>query len=441
LTSVFDWLANEDQSVRERIARSLNQQERNEWRFHWELQARPSQLPPSGDWQTWFVLAGRGFGKTRAGAEWVRRIAEENSEARIALVSSSLSEARSVMVEGESGIIACCPPNRKPRFEASLRRLKFPNGAQAQLFSATEPEALRGPQFSHAWCDEIGKWPLSSNRATRAWDNLLMGLRLGTDPRITVTTTPRAVPVVQRLLEAEREGSVVISRGSTHDNLCNLPKKFLSAIDKEFGGTQLARQEIAGEMLSDLDGTLWPRETLEKARDAEFSSQLRRIVVAVDPPISSSGDECGIIVAGIDEYGIGRVLADCTVTRAKPSDWANAVANAAEHWRADRVIAEANQGGAMVESVLRAANAALPVKLVHASRGKIARAEPVAALYEAGRVRHCGSFPKLEDQLNGMLIGGEYAGPNRSPDRADALVWAFTELLLGRNSAPSVRPI
>lgn len=297
MTSVFDWLASEDKSVRERIAKSLNQQERNEWRFHWELQARPSQLLPRGDWQTWLILAGRGFGKTRAGAEWVRMVAEENSEARIALVSSSLSEARSVMVEGESGIIACCPPNRKPRFEASLKRLRFPNGAQAQLFSATEPETLRGPQFSHAWCDEVGKWPLTSSRATRAWDNLLMGLRLGSDPRIAVTTTPRAVPIVQRLLEAEQDGSVVISRGSTHDNLGNLPKKFLSAIDKEFGGTQLARQEIAGEMLCDLDGTLWPRETLEKARDVEFSSQLRRIVVAVDPPISSSGDDDAAFVA------------------------------------------------------------------------------------------------------------------------------------------------
>ena len=441
MTSVFEWLASEDESVRERVARSLNQQERNEWKFHWELQARSSQLEPPGDWHTWLVLAGRGFGKTRAGAEWVRMIAEGNSEARIALVSSSLGEARSVMVEGESGILSCCPDGRKPSFEASLRRLRFPNGAQAHLYSANEPESLRGPQFSHAWCDEIGKWPISNNRATRAWDNLLMGLRLGSDPRIAVTTTPRAVPIIQRLLKAEVEGGVVISRGSTHDNLANLPSKFLNAIDTEFGGTQLARQEIAGEMLNDLEGTLWPRETLERARETKITSQMQRVVVAVDPPISSSGDECGIIVAGIDENGIGCVLADCSVSQAKPNVWAEAVANAAAHWAADRVIAEANQGGAMVESVLRAADAALPIKLVHASRGKIARAEPVAALYEAGRVRHCGSFPRLEDQLSGMLIGGEYAGPNRSPDRADALVWALTELLLGRKSAPSVRSI
>ena len=441
MNSLFDWLASEDDSVRERLASTLTQEERNEWRFHWELQARRSQLPPPGDWRTWLVLAGRGFGKTRAGAEWVRMLAEENSQARIALVSSSLAEARSVMVEGESGILACCSPNRKPVFEASLRRVRFPNGAQAQLFSAAEPEALRGPQFSHAWCDEIGKWPLSNDRATRAWDNLLMGLRLGSDPKIAATTTPRAVPIIKRLLESEKDGGVAISRGSTYDNLGNLPGKFLSAIDHEFGGTQLARQEIAGEMLSDLEGTLWPRVTLERARDNEANASVRRIVVAVDPPISSSGDECGIIVAGVDEDGLGRVLADCSVAQAKPSEWAGAVALASEQWGADRVVAEANQGGAMVESVLRAANAALPVKLVHASRGKIARAEPVAALYDAGRVRHCGLFAKLEDQLCGMLIGGEYAGPGRSPDRADALVWALTELMLGPLAAPSVRQI
>lgn len=437
----LDWLADENETVRERIASSLNQEERNEWGFHWDIQARCAQLAPIGDWRTWLILAGRGFGKTRAGAEWVRMIAENNCEARIALVSSSLTEARSVMVEGESGILACTAPERRPVFEASLRRVRFPNGAQAQLFSAAEPESLRGPQFSHAWCDEIGKWPLSNDRSTRSWDNLLMGLRLGNDPRIAVTTTPRAVPIVQRLLDGEKDGSVVVSKGSTYDNAANLPGKFLAAIDSEFAGTQQARQEIAGEMLADLEGTLWPRSTLERSRTFEDSPPPQRVVVAVDPPISSTGDECGIVVAGLSEDGAACVLADCSIGNASPSDWAKAVAVAAQHWEADRVIAEANQGGAMVESVLRAAQANLPVKLVHASRGKIARAEPVAALYEAGRVRHHGSFPLLEDQMCGMLIGGEYAGPGRSPDRADALVWALTELMLGRTAKPSVRSI
>lgn len=437
----LEWLAKEDHTVRQRVADAFNQEERNEWRFHWEMQARWPQLAPPGDWRTWLILAGRGFGKTRAGAEWVRMIAEKNGEARIALISSSLTEARSVMVEGESGLLACCPPESQPIFEASLRRVRFPNGAQAQLYSAAEPESLRGPQFSHAWCDEIGKWPLSHDRSTRAWDNLLMGLRLGDDPRVAVTTTPRAVPIVQRLIDGQTDGSVAVTHGSTLDNAANLPERFLSAIDDEFGGTQLARQEIAGEMLVDLEGALWRRAILEQAQDDVKCEDFRRIVVAVDPPVSATGDECGIIVAGLGQDGIGRVLADCSIARAKPSEWAARVANAAEQWSADRVIAEANQGGAMVESVLRAADANLPVRLVHASRGKVARAEPVAALYEAGRVSHCGSFPALEDQLCGLLVGGEYAGPGRSPDRADALVWALTELMLGPRAKPSVRSI
>ncbi|WP_298305952.1 terminase family protein [uncultured Erythrobacter sp.] len=441
MIGALDWLAFEEDSVRQRVVNSLDQEERNEWQYHWKLQARQAQLAPRGNWRTWLILAGRGFGKTRAGAEWVRTIAEENCEARIALISSSLTEARSVMVEGESGILACSPPECKPAFEASLRRVRFPNGAQAQLFSAAEPESLRGPQFSHAWCDETGKWPLSHDRATRAWDNLLMGLRLGHDPRIAVTTTPRAVPLVQRLLDNEKSGSVVVTRGSTYDNAANLPKRFLDAISSDFSGTQLARQEIAGEMLTDLEGTLWPRTTLERARAERSSEPMRRVVVAVDPPISSTGDECGIIVAAIGEDGFANVLADCSLAKAKPGEWAKVVAIAAEHWKADRVVAESNQGGAMVENVLRAANASLPIKLVRASRGKVARAEPVAALYEAGRVRHCGSFPKLEDQMCGMLIGGQYAGPGRSPDRADALVWALTELMLGPIAKPSVRSI
>ncbi len=441
MTNSFDWLADENDTVQQRIVAALNQEERNEFDYHWSMLARPAQLPPPGDWRTWLIMAGRGFGKTRAGAEWVRLVAESHCEARIALVSSSLAEARAVMVEGESGLLACSPPERRPVFEASLRRVRFPNGAQVQLFSAAEPESLRGPQHSHAWCDEIGKWPLSHDRAIRAWDNLLMGLRLGADPRIAVTTTPRAVPLVQRLLNQEQTGGCVTTRGSTYDNAANLPERFLAAVESEFAGSQLARQEIGGEMLHDIEGALWTRSMLERAREDEGAADLRRIVVAVDPPISATGDECGIVVAAISGDGIARVLADCSLGRAQPSQWAKVVADAAQHWEADRVIAEANQGGAMVESVLRAADNQLPVKLVHASRGKIARAEPVAALYSSGRVRHYGHFPQLEDQMCGMLIGGDYSGPGRSPDRADALVWAITELMLGPAARPSVRPI
>ncbi|MEM6856825.1 MAG: terminase family protein [Pseudomonadota bacterium] len=427
--------------MRNRVTRALNQSERNEFDYHWEMMARPAQLAPPGDWRIWMVMAGRGFGKTRAGSEWVRQIAENQPEARIALVSSSVAEARSVMVEGESGIMACAPPERRPIFEPSLRRLRFPNGAQAQIFSAAEPENLRGPQHSHAWCDEIGKWPLSGARATRCWDNLLMGLRITDRPLAMVTTTPRTVPIVERLLKQEQDGSVIITRGSTYENVGNLPRRFFDAIEAEFSGTQLARQEICGEFLTDIEGALWTRSLLEASRETGSAPENRRVVVAVDPPASAQGDECGIIVAALGSDGSARVLADCSVAQAAPGEWAAAVSAATKHWEADRVVAEANQGGVMVESVLRAADKTLPIKLVHASRGKVARAEPIAALYTAGRVRHCGTFARLEDQLCGLMTGGEYAGPGRSPDRADALVWALSELMLVRPAQPSIRPI
>lgn len=441
MTVDLSFLARETETAHERIANALDQTERNEFDYHWGLTARPSQLPPLGQWRIWMILAGRGFGKTRAGCEWIRQIAENEPEARIALVASSLSEARSVMVEGESGLIACSPPDRRPVFEPSLKRLKFPNGAQAHLFSAGEPEGLRGPEHSHAWCDEIGKWPTSANRAVRCWDNLQMGLRVGKDPRIAVTTTPRTVPLVERLLRLEASGAVRVTRASTYENIGNLPHRFIEAMESEYSGTQLGRQEILGEFLHDIEGALWSRSALEAARDTAPEVANLRVVVAVDPPVSSQGDECGIIVASLGSDGVARVLADCSVAGAAPGTWAKAVSSAAHEWNADRVVAEANQGGAMVESVLRAADQNLPVKLVHARQGKVARAEPVAALYEAGRVVHRGTFAKLEDQLCGLMTGGEYAGPSRSPDRADALVWALSELMLKRGARPSVRSI
>jgi len=430
----------EGEAIRRIATGNFDQTERNDMAFVWEFGARKSQLPPPGDWRVWMIMAGRGFGKTRSGAEWVRAVADANPKARIALVSSSLAEARAVMVEGESGLMAICRPEHRPIFEPSLHRIRFESGAQAQLFSAAEPEALRGPQHSHAWCDEIGKWPLAHERATRCWDNLLLGLRLGDDPRIAVTTTPRAVPLVQRLVAQAAAGTeTMITRGSTRDNAEHLAEGFVETVSREFAGTQLARQEIDGELLADIEGALWTRSLLEEAREIAAVPEHARVVIAVDPPASAGGDECGIIVAALGADGIARVLADCSATGAAPAEWARRVADAAREWKADRVVAEANQGGAMVESVLRAADQTLPIKLVHASRGKVARAEPVAALYSAGRVRHCGMFARLEDQLCGLLVGGSYAGPGRSPDRADALVWALSELLLGPNMRPSVR--
>lgn len=424
----------EEEERFERLAK-LSDEEHKEFRTHWRLWARKSQIAPEGNWRIWLIMAGRGFGKTRAGAEWVRSIAEADPGARIALIGASFGETRAVMVEGESGLLAISPPERMPDFEPSLRRIVWPNGAQAMLYSALDPEALRGPQHSHAWCDEIAKWDNAGGKALACWDNLMMGLRLGEDPRVLATTTPRAVPLLQRLLDEE---GVEVTRGKTEDNSDNLPARFLAAIRSSYGNSLLGRQELDGELIADLPGALWTRALLEQCREASASSPPVRTVIGVDPPASAGGDACGIVVCARGEDGVARVLADASVPRPSPERWARVVAETARAWNADRVVAEANQGGAMVESVLRAADVALPLRLVHARSGKSARAEPVAALYEAGRVRHAGIFPALEDELCGLISGGSYQGPGRSPDRADALVWALTELMLARRGEPRV---
>jgi len=434
----LQWLTEADEAELERFAVQLGPTGQREWRWNWRVWARPSQLAPAGDWRVWLVMAGRGFGKTRCGAEWVNEIAENDPEARIALVAAHLGEARAVMVKGESGLLSVGAPWRRPVFEPSLRRLTWPNGAQATLYSAAEPEALRGPQHSHAWCDEVAKWDNTSARAVASWDNLLMGLRLGRDPRVVATTTPRSVPLVMRLLAESERGEVAVTRGSTFDNAANLPARFLDTMRGSFGQSLLGRQEIDGELIAEIEGALWSRALLETCRE-DHAPECSRIVVGVDPPASDGGDACGIVVVGLGADGMAHVLADASVEKTGPERWARAVAGAAEAWQADRVVAEANQGGAMVGSVLRAAQLSLPLQLVHASRGKVARAEPVAALYEAGRVRHAGLFPALEDEMCGLIAGGSYQGPGRSPDRADALVWALTELMLGKGGAPRVR--
>jgi phage terminase large subunit-like protein len=421
---------------RKALLAPMSERQKYALRTHWQLWAHQGQLPPAGEWLAWLILAGRGFGKTRAGAEWVRAVAERDPGARIALVAASLGEARSVMVEGESGLLAIAPRGQRPRFLPSTRQLLWSNGAQATLFSAGEPESLRGPQHSHAWCDEIAKWDNGGGKADRAWDNLMLGLRLGACPQAVATTTPRAVSLLTRLLA---HPEVVTTRGRTYDNKANLPPRFISAVKRDYGRSLLGRQELDGELIEDLPGALWTRALLEGAREPGPSSPAVRVVVGVDPPASSGGDACGIVVCALGQDGIGRVLADCSVAKPSPERWARAVAQAAKVWNADRVVAEANQGGEMVASVLRAADITLPLRLVHASRGKTARAEPVAALYEGGRVRHAGLFPKLEDELCGLISGGGYQGPGRSPDRADALVWALSELMLGRRGVPRVR--
>jgi phage terminase large subunit-like protein len=432
------WLTDMPHARRLPILNRLQPAERQELRYYWELWARDEQLPPDSDWSVWLICAGRGFGKTRAGAEWVRCIARQHPDARIALIGASLAEARAVMVEGESGLLAVSPHFRRPVFEPSLRRIVWPNGAQAFLYSAAEPESLRGPQHSHAWCDEIAKWDNAGSRATQAWDNLMMGLRLGEEPRVVATTTPRPVPLMMRLLAGEASGDTVVSRGTSYDNADNLPARFLREMRRTFGQTALGRQELEGAMLSEAEGSLWKRSAIESLREKPQTAVMTRVVIGVDPPAGANGDACGIIVVGLGGDGIARVLDDRSVTQPSPEQWARAVAAAHEQWSADRIVAEANQGGAMVESVLRAADVALPVRLVHASRGKVARAEPVAALYEVGRVRHAGTFPKLEDEMCGLCAGGTYQGPGRSPDRADALVWALSELMLGGKGRPRI---
>ena len=407
--------------------------------WHWEIWGRDEQLAPPGDWRVWLICAGRGFGKTRAGAEWVRNVARHDPAARIALVGASLGEARSVMVEGESGILAAAPGALAPDYEPSLRRLVWPNGAQAFLYSAGEPESLRGPQHSHAWCDEVAKWDNAGGRALSAWDNLQMGMRLGDHPRLLATSTPRRVALMMRLLDEARDGAVAVAKGRTADNAGALPVAYYEAMLAQYDGSTLGRQELDGVMLAEADGALWTRALLEECRLPSGAEDPVRILVGVDPPASDRGDACGIIVCGLGGSGVAQVLADCSVEQATPERWARAVAAAAAAWSADLVVAESNQGGQMVGSVLRAADVSLPLKLVHASRGKTARAEPVAALYEAGRVRHAGMFARLEDELCGLMAGGGYEGPGRSPDRADALVWALTELMLGKAKRPRVQ--
>jgi phage terminase large subunit-like protein len=370
-------------------------------------------------------MAGRGFGKTRMAAEWVRAQAEANGSLRIALVAATMHDARSIMIEGESGLLAIAPDEHKPIWEPSLKRLVWPSGAIAHVFAASEPEGLRGPEHHIAWCDEIAKW----DNGVTTWDNLMMTMRLGDAPRTVATTTPRAVPLVRRLM---KEKGVAITRGAMVANKTNLPGNYIEAMTEIYGAARLGRQELLGEFLEDSEEALWTRDLLERCRVKETPA-LRRIVIGVDPPASKGGDACGIVAVGKGADGKAYVLGDHSVKGRSPEGWARAVAMAAELWGADRVVAEANQGGDMVVSTLLAADVGMPVRKVHASRAKAARAEPVSTLYEAGKVYHAGAFPELEDELCGLISGGGYEGPGRSPDRADALVWAMTELMLGKS--------
>jgi phage terminase large subunit-like protein len=410
---------------RDRMVAWLKDKEIRDFFASWNCWSRMEQLPPAWRWRVWLLMAGRGFGKTRAGAEWVHDVARVPG-ARIALVGASEEEVRRVMIEGSSGILATATIGGKPVWEPSRGVLTFPSGAQAFVYSAANPDSLRGPEHDYAWCDELAKWA----KDTATWDNLKMGMRRGRRPQIVVTTTPRPRGLIKKIMASLH---TAVTRGRTRDNV-HVPQQYIDDLNDNYRGTKLGRQEMDGELIEDLEGALWTRDMIEGSR-VEAVPELRRVIVAVDPPASAGGDACGIVCVGLGADDVGYVIEDASVSGLSPEGWAGVVADVAARQGADRVVAEANNGGDMVASVLRAADSGLPVRLVHASRGKVARAEPVAALYGRGRVRHVGAFPDLEDELCGMVTGGGYEGPGRSPDRADALVWAVTELMLQRRVA------
>jgi len=424
------WLASLPEPVRNKLIWSLTPEEADTFNYDWSRWARDSQKPPAGDWRVWLLLAGRGFGKTRTGAELVRSGVAAHTARHIALVAPTAADARNVMVEGESGLLAIAPPSDRPRYEPSKRRLTWSNGAVATLFSADEPERLRGPQHDFAWCDELAAW-----RYPEAWDMLMFGLRLGLDPRAIVTTTPRPTKPIRALIA---DPKVVVSRGTTAENRANLAPAFLDQIVRRYQGTRLGRQELDAEILDDMPGGLWRRETIEATR-MNALPELSRVVVAIDPAVSASekADETGIIAVGRDGNGHGYVLADAS-GRYAPAQWARlAIAVYSTH-QADRIVAEINNGGEMVESTLRMIDPNVPFSAVRAARGKVARAEPVAALYEQGRIHHIGAFPLLEDQMCAFTSDFDRNAAGYSPDRVDALVWAVTELLVERHAGDAV---
>ncbi len=359
------------------------------------------------------------------GGQWILSLAQADPKARIGLIAPTAADARDVMVEGASGILNIAPDHFRPSYESSKRRLTFPNGALATLYSSEEPERLRGPQHSAIWADELCAW----SNGQQTWDMAMFGLRLGRSPRVMVSTTPKPTKLLKDLVSGAGQ-DVVITRGSTFDNKANLADAFFSQIIRKYEGTRLGRQELNAELLMDMPGALWSHGVIDSTRVKE-APELCRVVVAVDPAVSTSenSDETGIVVAGVDRSGRGYVLADLS-GKYQPHEWARVACNAFRTHKADRIIAEKNQGGAMVENTIRAVGGFVPIRLVHASRGKVTRAEPISALYEQKRVSHVGVFSALEDQMCAFTSDFDRSRQG-SPDRVDALVWALTELIPG----------
>ncbi len=408
-------------SQRRQVYRTLTAEQLDAVLFDWQFNARKNQLRPPGDWRYWLVQAGRGFGKTRTGAETVRQWVKEGYS-NIHLVGATAGDARDVMIQGESGLLSCFPPHQRPNYEPSKRLVTFHNGAVAHVFSADEPERLRGPQSAAFWADELAAWRFLQE----AWDNLQFGFRLGTDPRGVITTTPKPLPLLKSIIA---DPHTVVTRASSYENRANLAPAFFDSIIRKYEGTRIGRQELMAELLDDVPGALWTRDMIERARIQKSEMRwdlLLRVVIGVDPAVSTSdeSDETGIVVAGLVRSGHVIVFDDRTC-RESPGEWAKIVLDAFRYWKASRVVAEVNNGGNLVETNLRILAPNLPYRAVRATDNKYTRAEPIAALYEQGRVHHMGSFPALEDQLCGYvprLI-------RKSPDRMDALAWAITELL------------
>lgn len=410
-----NYLTLQPQAIQTQFLDSLTEDELYQLNYDWRFWARDKQLPPLGDWYTWLIMAGRGWGKTRTGAEYVLELVRQGNR-RIALVARTAADVRDVMVEGESGILNCAPPWNRPLYEPSKRRLTWPNGAIATTYSGDKPDQLRGPQHDGAWADELAAW-----RYAESWDQLLFGLRLGDDPRVVVTTTPRPV---SHIIDLTKAPDTYLTVGTTYENIANLAPQAVKKLKAKYEGTRLGRQELLAVLLDDNPGALWRRHFIDDYRVMQYPD-LNRLVVGVDPAASTSEDasDTGIVVAGIGDDGHGYVLEDVTL-KGTPDEWGRAAVTAYHKFNAGVVVAEDNHGGDMVEHVIRTVDSRVAYHNVHASRGKKTRAQPVAALYEQGKVHHVGMFAELEDQMCQWEPG------MNSPDRLDALVWSLTKLML-----------
>lgn len=421
------YLASLTPQEQEEYLSSLSPEEKAHLKWHWPFWARPNQLPPEGDWNTWLVMAGRGFGKTRMGSEWIRDIAAKYPGCRIALVAETAADARDVMIKGDSGLLNCDPLLDDDCWSPTNRCLSWPNGSKAYTYNGTTPDQLRGPQHHFAWVDELAKFEYMQE----AWDQLQFGLRLGVHPQCLVTTTPRPLPLIKKLYN---DPETIVTEGATLDNAANLAKNTIKQLYERYGGTRLGRQELEGKILGDVPGALFRQSDIDDNRVKEVPEDLERIIVAVDPAASSDegSDENGIVVVGLmrdaDGYAHGYVLEDASL-KGTPEEWASTAVRMYRKWHADKIVAEKNNGGEMVESVLRGADRSVPVKLVHASRGKIVRAEPISLLYEQGRIHHVGRFDLLEDQMCLFSVDNVRNSSTGSPDRVDALVWGLSEIL------------